>query len=377
MSINIMDLVKGAVSDQVMGQLSGLLGQNDRQKTSSAFESATASVLGGLLKKSDSPQGGQQIFDTAKQADDSILDRLTDLMGGGERTRQIEQQGSGLLDMVFGNQQNGIISTLSRVLGLDKTMIGKLLTMAAPILMGVISRQVKSKSMDIAGFGSMLTDQKQHLGNYLPEGMGTELGLSNLDTGSTPVTQASRPAAATGHSGGGFGSIVKILIPLLLLGALAYFVLGMRERDNGAQEAMDEEIPELNIEGDFDLDGGGATTGITEVQEVDFSSVAGEAGEKLNSLQEQFTVIEDGFTGLNSEDDANALKGKIEGVTGSVGDLGLSKMDGVAKSFASTMVEQFAETIQGLVKNVQNPTLKGILQPAVDALLSKLNSIGL
>lgn len=371
MSINIMDLVKGAVSDQVMGQLGGLLGQNDRKKTSSIFESATASILGGLLNKSQSSQGAQQVFDAASQADDSILDRLGDLLGGGDQTNQIEQQGGGLLDMVFGNQRSGIVGTLSKALGLDKTMIGKLLTMAAPILMGVIGRQMKSKALDMVGFGSMLSDQKQHLGGYLPSGVGSELGLGNLVSSNA---SAPRPAASTTESGGG-GSIAKILIPLLLLAALAYGAFKIMGSDNGAQEALDEDVPELNIDSDLDLDG--ALGGMNLGEGINFDALGGEAAEKLKGLQGQFTDIAGGFTGLSTADGANALKDKIQGLTGSVGDLGLGDMSGIAKTSASTMVGKFVEMIRGMVDKVENPALKGILLPAVDGLLSKLESLNL
>ena len=393
MSINIMDLVKGAVTDQVMGQLGGLLGQSDRKKTSSVFESATASILGGLLNKSQSPQGNQEIFKAASEADDSILDKLGDLLGGGDQTVGFEQQGGGMLDMVFGNQRNGIIGMLSSALGFDKTMIGKLLTMAAPILLGVISRQMKSSSMDAAGLGSMLSDQKQHLGNYLPAGMGSELGLGNLTssltssstptpTSSTPVSQPSPQASAPSGSGGGGGSIAKILIPLLLLGALAYGVMKFAgSRDGGAEDAMQEEVPELNLDLDGatpNIDLGGAVPNMDlDLGGIDFGAIGGEAGEKLKNLQGQFSGIASGFQGLATEDGANDLKGKIEGLTGSVGDLGLSDMSGVAKTSASTMVGKFVGVIQGMVEKVENPTLKGIIQPAVDGLLNKLNSLGL
>ena len=110
---------------------------------------------------------------------------------------------------------------------------------------------------------------------------------------------------------------------------------------------------------------------------IDFGAIGGEAGEKLKNLQGQFTGITGGFQGLTDETGANALKDKIQGLTGSVGDLGLSDMSGVAKTSASTMVGKFVEVIQGLVDKVENPALKGIVQPAVDALLTKLNSLGL
>jgi len=383
-----MDLVKGAVTNQVMGQLGGLLGQNDAKKTSSVFESATASILGGLLKKSQSPQGAKEIFEAANGADDSILDKLGDLMGGGDQSVGFEKQGGGVLDMVFGNQRNGIIGMLSSALGFDKTMIGKLLTMAAPILMGVVSRQLKSNSMDVAGFTSMLSDQKQHLGNYLPSGMGSELGLGdlNINTAAAPsqpsqptpqATTTSTPAQTSQSSGG--GSIFKILIPLLLLGALAYAAIQfMSSKDGGAEEAMQEETPdiEVSIDGDFDLDSTPKAMDL-EFTGIDFSAIGGDAGEKLKGLQGQFTGIADGFKGLTDEAGASALVGQLEGLTGSVGDLGLSDMSGIAKTSASTMVAKFAEIVQSFVANVENPTLKAIVQPAVEALVSKLTSLGL
>jgi hypothetical protein len=383
MSINIMDLVKGAVTDQVMGQIGGMLGQNDRQKTSSVFESATASILGGLLKKSQSPQGAQDIFGAAQQADDSILDKLGDLLGGGDQTVGLQNQGSGILDMVFGNQQSGIIGTLSRVLGFDKTLIGKLLTMAAPILMGVISRQMKSGSMDVAGLTSMLSDQKQHLGDYLPQGMGSELGLGDLTGNSTPTPSSQpRTAAPQASAPSGGGSLAKILIPLLLLGALAYAVFQFAgKQDGGANEAIQEgaDAPEIvidGVDGDFDLDGAAPSMDL-DFGGIDFDAIGGEAGEKLKGLQGQFTGIADGFKGLTDETGANALKDKLEGLSGSVGDMGLSDMSGIAKTSASTMVGKFVELVQGFVDNVENPALKGIIQPAVNALLEKLNSLGL
>ena len=92
MSVNIMDLVKGAVSNQVMGQIGGLLG-TDAKKTPSLFETAAGSILGGLMKKGSTAQGAQDIFGAVQQQDESILDKLGDLMGGGDATDQYQKQG--------------------------------------------------------------------------------------------------------------------------------------------------------------------------------------------------------------------------------------------------------------------------------------------
>ena len=213
--------------------------------------------------------------------------------------------------------------------------------------------------------------------------MGAELGLGNLTGSSTATSQptsnatASRAPAQTSQSSGGGGSIVKLLIPLLLLGALAYAAMQfMGGNDGGADEAMNEEVPALNIDGDVDMNAAPKAMDL-DFGGIDFGAIGGEAGEKLKGLSGQFTGIADGFKGLTDETGANALVGQLEGLTGSVGDLGLGEMSGIAKTSASTMVGKFAELVQGFVENVENPTLKAIVQPAVQALVSKLTSLGL
>ena len=62
MSVNIFDMVKGAVSDQIMGQIGGLLGQSDSKKTSTLFDTAAQSILGGMMKKASNPSGSTRYF---------------------------------------------------------------------------------------------------------------------------------------------------------------------------------------------------------------------------------------------------------------------------------------------------------------------------
>jgi len=154
MSVNIMDLVKGAVSDQVMGQIGGLLG-TDAKKTPSLFENAAGSILGGLMKKGSTQQGAQDIFGAVQKQDSSVLDKLGDLLGGGDSTDGFQKQGSGILDMVMGGSQQsaGMIGMVAKALGMDKGIVGKLLMMAAPIVMGVIGKHVKNKALDAVGLG--------------------------------------------------------------------------------------------------------------------------------------------------------------------------------------------------------------------------------
>jgi hypothetical protein len=117
--MNIMDMVKGAVTDQVMGQIGGMLGMEDKKKTSSIFDTAMGSILGGMINKSATPEGARDVFDMASKADGGIMDKLGDILGGGgQQMEQVQKAGGGMLDGIFGgsSQSSGIIETI-QVLG--------------------------------------------------------------------------------------------------------------------------------------------------------------------------------------------------------------------------------------------------------------------
>lgn len=371
MSINMMEMIKGAVADQVMGQIGGLLGQDDPKKTSSIFETAAATILGGLMNKAGSREGTQQVFEAAQNADDSILEKLGDILGGDGPDDQYQQRGGGVLDMVFGDQQGSIFDSLAKALGIDGTLIGKLLAVVAPIVMSVISRRIKEKALDMVGLGSLLGEQKQHLGSYLPASLTNDLGFGNLlgdasAAGRQAVGQVGDAAHAAADQG---GSLAKLLIPLLILGAIA---IGAWKLFGGpATDAVNKAADGAkNMVADAQ---NAVTEGMSSVPKLDFSgldlSALGETGTKLQS---EFTGITEGFRNLTDEASANTLKDKMSGLTGSLENMGLGDLSGVAKTTASTMIEKFIETVQSLLDKVENPTLKGILQPAADSLLAKL-----
>ena len=114
-------------------------------------------------------------------------------------------------------------------------------------------------------------------------------------------------------------------------------------------------------------------TGSLNLGDLDMSPL-GETGTKL---QEGFSGIASGFTGLatTGEEDANALATKITDFSGSNDNLGLSNMSNAAKPVATSMIGEFVKTIQGLFDQ-QNGVIKGILQAPVDTLLQKLKTFG-
>ena len=419
-----MDMVKGAVTKQVMGKIGGLLG-TDEAKTNSAFETAAGSILGGLIKKTGNAQGARDIFDLTQKQDTGVLDKLGDLLGGGQATEQYQQQGSGLLEGIFGGEkeQTSMLGTLGKFLGFKGSVMGTLMKLVAPIVMGVIAKHVKAKALDAVGLGSFLGEQKKSLGGFMPASLTSDLGFGNLlgnvtgaagDAGKAvagaassvggavsgaasnvggavsgaassvggAASSAGRGAAnAAGDAASAGGGLVKLLLPLLLLGALifgAWKLLPMLTGAAGDAANKAGSLVEGAKEGAGNLVDGvkGGMEGV-KIPGLDMGSIEGfdmgSLGEAGPKLTEGFGGITSGFADLatTGEDGAKSLAEKITGFTGSIDGMGLDKLEGAGKTSATGLIGMFLDKIKGLMGS-QSEGIQGILKPAVDGLMQKL-----
>ena len=373
MSVNLMDMVKGAVTEQVMGKLGGLLGQSDTKKTQSMFETAAGSILGGMMKQSSTPSGSNDIFRAVQDHDDGVLDRLGDLLGGGGREKELIDSGGGILDGVFGSNRTGTIGTIAKFMGLDNSIVGKLLSMAAPIVMGVIGRHVKSKALDAVGLGNLLGQQKSLLGGLMPSGLTSSLGFGDMLGGATGAVKNAGAAVAgsardagsavtgaagdvgsavsqgAGQAASGIGSLFKILLPLILLGVLAFLAW------NFLNPSADTATPPQEGAAGMTMEGGSGTKF------------------ELNSLQDKFSGITSAFENGVTMDSAGPLAEKITALTGSIGNMGIGNLEGAAKDSAFGAIGNFRDTISTSMESVTDEGILGILRPVIEKLMQALN----
>ena len=91
---------------------------------------------------------------TGKQ-DGSILDNLGTIFSGSNSSA-IEQDGGKILGHVFGNRQQNVQNALSKQSGVDASSVGRILKMAAPVVMGLLGKQHQSSVNDANGLTNML-----------------------------------------------------------------------------------------------------------------------------------------------------------------------------------------------------------------------------
>ncbi|MFK7770720.1 MAG: DUF937 domain-containing protein, partial [Saprospiraceae bacterium] len=218
MAINLLDMLKDQIGDAVISQAGSFLGA-DNSGVKSAMGAALPSILGSMIASGSTTQGSKGLIDMITKGghDGSVFDNLGSVLGGGNATSGFLNSGSGILKSLMGNKLGSVVDIISSVSGLNKGSSSSIMSMAAPIVMGMVGKYVKSKALDAMGLSKFLGSQSKHVASALPAGMGSLLGFSMPNTsgmGDRVEAVTREMATETTEEGGG---LLKKLLPLLLI----------------------------------------------------------------------------------------------------------------------------------------------------------------
>ena len=391
MAINLMDLVKTAISSSgVADQIGSAVGL-EKSKTNSAIEAAIPVLLGGLMKKASTPSGASELSNIFKKqdAEPSILDNLGSLVSGGASSKLLGM-GSSLLPMLLGSSQASIVSVLMKLLGIgDKGVLG-LLGSLAPIVMGVVGKQAKSAGgFDPGVLTNLLGGQNNFLSSALPNELKGVMGLADLGRqASETVTNAARnttrenttrergyvaPAPAAPAS-----NPLSWLLPLLALAALGFlgytFMSGTKKEEvktpvvRTTPTPVPEKAPAIKPAPDV----------VAAPLELPKLELPG--GMSIEDLQKKLAGSFDGITTtLGSITDVDTAKGavsKLEEAAKAYADLGMDKMPAAATGTLAPFIKPYFEKVGGLLNTLYLiPGVKDIIEPVLGPMVQSVSKI--
>lgn len=170
---NLMDLLQGQLSEGLVDQLSQQLGGADKQQTANAASGILSTLMSAMAKNAATPDGASALANALdNDHDGGILDNLTDILGGNAQPQNTRAtNGAGILKHVLGGKQSGAIDMISQMSGLSSGNTGNLMTMLAPMVMGMLGKQKRSQNLDGGGIADFLsksvqsaTNQRQEMG---------------------------------------------------------------------------------------------------------------------------------------------------------------------------------------------------------------------
>jgi len=154
---NLIDLLQSQLSDGLIDQLSKQIGA-PQQQTRTAADSILSSLIGGLAKNAQQPGGADAIANALdNDHDGSLLDNLNDLIGGNTaKVNPRAANGEGILKHVLGGKKGNVMDMVSQISGLGQGQAGNLMSILAPIVMGMLGKQKQKSGLDSGGIANIL-----------------------------------------------------------------------------------------------------------------------------------------------------------------------------------------------------------------------------
>ncbi len=230
MSINLLDLAKEQITSSLATQASSFLGESESSVTS-ALSSMLPTILGSLVQKTATPTGAQDVMNLMDGIDLNSLGNIAGIFSeGSSSVNNLLSVGGNISKFLFGDKEGTIVDTLSDLGGLKSGSTATLLKMAAPLLLSVVSNQVKGRG--ISFLTSLMGSQSSSLKNLIPTGVSNLMGFNDFESQvSNPLTSTVNPK--------GESSWLKWLLPALLAVSVLYY-LGTKGCSKKVTESTDD-----------------------------------------------------------------------------------------------------------------------------------------
>ncbi len=226
MAGSILDSVMGMLGPQLVGPVASQLGEST-DSVQRGLQTGAAAMLGGLAAKAGQPGFLGQIFGliTNPANTSGAFSALTSNPGGlvsGITSSPLGGLGSQFLSGIFSPNTSSITDTIGRSTGLASSKVGSLLSMAAPLLLGVLGQHVRQNNLSAADLGNTLKAEGPSFQRFLPAGLGSLLGGASSAVAAAPA----KVAAATN----------RWLWPIVALVVLALLCLWLFNRSKAPVE---------------------------------------------------------------------------------------------------------------------------------------------
>jgi OmpA-OmpF porin, OOP family len=223
---SLMDAVKGYLTPDVVRSASSLVGESE-PATRQTLNGAVPSILSGLTNMVSTRDGAGNLAGLIRDGGfGSAVDNVSSLFSGGSATSGMLNAGSQLLGKIFGNKSSSVSDLLARSGGVSSSSATSLLSLAAPLVMGVLGKRAAAQGLDASGMANSLLSERGEIAAAAPAGLSQLLGTAGPSVVARvkePVTQAGSYATARRDFDETRRTGLGRWLPLLLiaLGALA------------------------------------------------------------------------------------------------------------------------------------------------------------
>jgi outer membrane protein OmpA-like peptidoglycan-associated protein/uncharacterized membrane protein YeaQ/YmgE (transglycosylase-associated protein family) len=260
---NLTEAAKSALTPEVLHKLSSSLGESPGH-VRKAMEAMLPTIVAGAASEASTSSGAARLFEIAKESAAGGTDLVSHLADHitGAGAENLGRTGESILHAIFGDRLSSLLSWFVRFAGIKSASASSLMSMAAPLVMSVLGKQILQNGLSVSGLISLLAGQRGWLSKLLPSGVSEIPGLNSLADYTDQAGAAVRGAAEYGEQAirgtardayqAATGLVqpakpwLSALLPLLLI-ALALGALPMMMRGCGIKPIAVAKAPEVRV----------------------------------------------------------------------------------------------------------------------------------
>jgi OOP family OmpA-OmpF porin len=178
---DILDSLKEHISPELLSEAAKIYGENETGvfKTISCL---APTILAGLLEKCGDSHAIDPVFNSLRNFDTNILQRLDQLVDGNNpaqnKPREIAAQ---LNSTIFGAKIPAITNAVAAFSGVKPSTATALLGFTSPMVMALLSQKINAEGLRSSALVRYLLGERSRIVSLLPAGVGSLLGMANID----------------------------------------------------------------------------------------------------------------------------------------------------------------------------------------------------
>lgn len=223
---SVLTSITERITPDAVSKVATRLGESDAA-VSRGLPVAVASVLASLVAKTGDSGAMRRVYDLATSRDNDInapADFSSSIARAMTTGSPSSSLGGTLLTTVLGGRMSDVSGLVVRAAGIEKPSSGSaLLTLVAPIILGMLGQRIRERGLNPSGFASMLAGERDSILAAAPAGIRSLVDMPPAAAGG--LREGTVPPRGTVEEKRGarwlwpvLGGIAAIVLLLALLG---------------------------------------------------------------------------------------------------------------------------------------------------------------
>ncbi len=181
---NISNIGDELAQSGMLDSITHLVG-GSRETTKRTLNAAIPMTMYNIADHASTESGAAGLLESLRTGSAPQLDvsNLGRTLQDPQASERLMQSGEGFLERMLGSSFGGMVSRLSSFGGGDRNVVAKLLSLCAPVVLGLLGRRVREGGLDASGLAGYLRQQKTSVAALVPSSLRDEATVPTVTNG--------------------------------------------------------------------------------------------------------------------------------------------------------------------------------------------------